>query len=354
MLDWLQFLYGLCTSDVPPANWREITIVANAAIAAAYFWIPAVMAVVFSRWSQELPYPWLWGGFVTFISACGASHVMHAFHALRDATPHTQLELAILILTAVVSLVTAAGFTILLPRILRLTSPTETRQRLETAVDSATKDLRDAFERQRILLLEVHHRVKNNLQVTSSLVNLHLRRSSGEEAGHLKALRDRILAMASVHSQLQSVNAASIDAHSFLESLGRSVSQASGQGEVDVEVDGDNFEVPLDHAVSFALIMHEAITNAVRHGSPSRSAPVLVETAVSSSECVVRVIDPGSGGEEAGPDGIGKTLMSALAVQLQATTSWFSLPDGRMVFKLAFPAAAGNVDRLVAATLERV
>jgi len=53
-LEWLQFIYGLCTSGVPPANWRAITVISNAAIAGAYFWIPAVMGVVFSRWREEL------------------------------------------------------------------------------------------------------------------------------------------------------------------------------------------------------------------------------------------------------------------------------------------------------------
>lgn len=345
MLEWLQFVYSICTSDTPPAYWREIAVISNAAVAAAYFWIPVVMAVVFSRWSEELPYPWLWGGFVTFITACGASHVMHAFHALSDQSPHTTGELAVLVLTAVVSLVTAAGFTYLLPRILRQTSPAETRRRLEAAVDFATDELRHAFERQRILLLEVHHRVKNNLQVTSSLVNLHMRRSNGEGAEHLRSLRDRILAMASVHSQLQHVDAASIQAKPFLESLGRSVIQAAGTSNLEIDIEGEDFEVPLDHAVSFALIMHEALTNSVNHGAPSRAAPILVETSANTNECAIEVIDPGHRRGESDRDGIGKLLMNALAVQLGGTSAWFTLPDGRTVFRLAFRRTTPAGDR---------
>ncbi len=52
--------------------WREIAFGANLATALAYFWIPAVMAVVFLRWREELPYRWLWVGFVLFISACAS------------------------------------------------------------------------------------------------------------------------------------------------------------------------------------------------------------------------------------------------------------------------------------------
>ena len=338
MIEWLEFVYGICTSNSPPVYWREISIISNGAIATAYFWIPVVMAVVFSRWGEELPYPWLWGGFVLFISACGVSHVMHAFHAIRDQSPHTAIELGILIFTAAVSLITAAGFTYLLPRILRHTSPSETRRRLEGAVEAATHELREAFERQRILLLEVHHRVKNNLQVTSSLVNLHMRRAKGDEADHLKALRDRILAMATVHSQLQQVDTASLQARSFLELLGRSVAQAAGRTDVDVTIHGPDFEVPLDYAVSFALIMHEALTNALRHGAASRPSSIVVEIEIDADEFVVRVINPGNNIRESGPDGIGKTLMNALAVQLKASTELFDMPDGRTVFKLAFPA----------------
>lgn len=125
MFEWLQLLYAICTSGEPSARWREIAFAANLATALAYFWIPAVMAVVFLRWKEELPYRWLWIGLVVFITACGLSHVMHALHVLRATTPHSRAELAILVGTAAVSLATAAGFTVLMPRILALASPAE-------------------------------------------------------------------------------------------------------------------------------------------------------------------------------------------------------------------------------------
>ncbi len=56
-----------------------------------------------------------------------------------------------------------------------LTAPSEVKKRLEAEIESATRDLAQALETEHLLLMEVHHRVKNNLQVTSSLVGLHLR-----------------------------------------------------------------------------------------------------------------------------------------------------------------------------------
>lgn len=162
---WLQLMYDICASASVPVYWREIAFASNVATALAYFWIPAVMAVVFTRWREELPYRFLWIGFVLFIAACGLSHLAHAFHVIRARTPYTWPELAVILVTAAVSLATAGAFTYLLPRILKLASPAQARRRMEDAVQRATADLQQAVEHQRILLLEVHHRVKNNLQV---------------------------------------------------------------------------------------------------------------------------------------------------------------------------------------------
>ena len=322
MFEWLQLLYAICTSGEPPVHWREIAFAANLATALAYFWIPAVMAVVFFRWKEELPYRWLWIGFVVFISACGFSHVMHAFHVLRSTTAHSIAELGILLATAMVSLATAAGFTVLLPRIQALASPAAAKRRMEAAIETATADLQSALEYQRLLLLEVHHRVKNNLQVVASLVSLHMRRSPGEPVQGLNDLRDRISAIASVHGQLEVIGADSLQALPFLKALASSVATSHGGAPL-IEVRGDDFVVPLDHATSFALILHEAIKNALHHAYPDASSghiDVVVSRAGTSRSVTVR--DGGVGIEPSVADGIGLTLIKALAVQLSARVSW--------------------------------
>jgi len=208
--EWLEIVYAYCTTAQPVENWRPIAVSTNIVIAVAYFWIPTDMAIVFLRWRREIPFPWLWAGFALFIIACGLSHVAHAFHSLRQATPYTAIELAILVVTATVSFATAVGFTIILPKIMTLTAPSEVKKRLEAEIDKATGDLARALEAERLLLLEVHHRVKNNLQVTSSLVGLHLRQLPPEHREPLQALRARIGAMADIHNQLREAGVRSL------------------------------------------------------------------------------------------------------------------------------------------------
>ncbi len=337
MFEWLQLLYAICTSGEAPARWREIAFGANLATALAYFWIPAVMAVVFLRWREELPYRWLWVGFVLFISACGISHVMHALHALRSSSPHSGAELGVLVATAVVSLTTAAGFTFLLPRILALASPAAARRRMEAAVETATAELQSALEHQRLLLLEVHHRVKNNLQVVASLVGLHVKRRQGESVGGLKDLRDRIGAIASVHGQLEEVGTASLHALPFVSALARSLETSHGRPAGTIDVRGDDFSVPLDHATSFALIAHEVIVNALEHAFPAgREGGVEIVLAIDGSSRSLTVCDDGVGIDPAADDGIGRTLVKALAVQLAAVATWLARDGGGTRFVLEF------------------
>jgi two-component sensor histidine kinase len=317
-------------------HWREIAFGANLATALAYFWIPAVMAVVFLRWKEELPYRWLWIGFVIFISACGFSHVMHALHVLRASTVHSGAELAILIATAAVSLATAAGFTFVLPRILALASPAAAKRRMEAAIDSATADLQSALQYQRLLLLEVHHRVKNNLQVVASLVSLHIRRGSGEPTEGLDDLRDRISAIASVHGQLEEIGADSLQALPFIKALATSLESSQGRSNA-IEVRGDSFVVPLDHATSFALIIHEVIKNALEHAyRATLSGRIEVVLGANGRKRSVEVCDGGIGMDPQGSDGIGRTLVKALSVQLSAQVAWERREHGGTRFLLTF------------------
>lgn len=88
------------------------------------------MAVVLRRRKNDIPYPWLWTLFVTFIIACGLTHVVHASSALIGLQLLGR-QTGVEILTALVSVGTAIGFALILPQIKLLPSPREQQQRLE-------------------------------------------------------------------------------------------------------------------------------------------------------------------------------------------------------------------------------
>lgn len=337
MFDWLQLLYAICSSGPVPAYWREIAIVSNLAIALAYFWIPLVMAVVFTRWRHELPFRWLWLGFAVFIVACGSSHVIHAGHAITAKTSHSLGALIVMVATAAISLATAVAFTFVLPKILRYASPAATRRQLEDAVAAATADLQQALRHERVLLREIHHRVKNNLQVIASLFSLHMRRASSEASAEMRALQHRIEAIAAVHSQLQNVGASALEARAFIQLLVRSLTRSLGRSDIELYVTGGDFEVPLDHATSFALILHEVLSNALRHGFPSeRSGAVHVVLEAIETQRKVVITDNGAGMPAEAPAGIGETLVRTLAVQLGASVEWLRRSEGGTVFTMTF------------------
>lgn len=334
MIEWLQFVYAICTTDAAPANWRELAIATNMAVAIAYFWIPLVMAVVFWRWRAEIPFPWLWLAFATFIVACGISHIVHALHALTDTTPFNWPKLVVLMATAGISLVTAAAFTLILPRIMRYTSPAAARQRLEVAVGEATAQLQFALAQEKVLLREVHHRVKNNLQVIASLINLQSRRLPPEAGAAMSNLRERIIAMADVYDHLRE-NAAALHAAGFARSLGSRLRRDSHAEHVAFTVEGDDFEVSLDHAASLALILNEALSAAFRRAARVHgSGAVTVIIRDTPAGRWIAVED--NGATEVGVDAVEFAVVSALSRQLDAVPTTLHDPSGHTTFRLEF------------------
>jgi hypothetical protein len=171
----IEALIALCTTE---AGWAMLITLADILIAVSYFSIPIAMLWVFRRRQIDLPYPWLWIAFVLFIFACGLTHSLHAAAVLLN-WPLTGARMAVHLMTAAVSIATAIAFIIVLPQINLLPSPQQQRRELEDAVARATRE-KDA------LLLELHHRVGNQLAKMGAVVRKELR--DGED-GDTEALR---------------------------------------------------------------------------------------------------------------------------------------------------------------------
>jgi hypothetical protein len=165
----LEQLLALCTST---AGLYWLVVISDIAIAAAYFAIPVTMALVLLHRRADIPYPWLWSLFVTFIVACGLTHVAHVFSA--NGVDNLWVLAAAQAFCAIASVGTAIAFAFVLPDIKMLPSPQRQRTELEMAVAQRTR------EKDR-LLREVHHRVGNQLQVLSSLLSIEGRRAESQE-----------------------------------------------------------------------------------------------------------------------------------------------------------------------------
>lgn len=189
--------------------------------------------------------------------------------------------------------------------LLRLKSLTDFFQNhsviLEQQVQARTADLESSLRDREILLKEVHHRVKNNLQIMISFLRLESRRTDhGPTRSVLTDMRDRIQAMASLHQVLyRSNNFNEIDLRAHIEQVTRNLEHSHGEraGRIRVNLDLVSRNVRLDEAMPCGLILNELVSNALKHAFPSgRSGEVRVELGrLGESGLRLRVSDDGVG-----------------------------------------------------------
>lgn len=185
-----------CTSN-SGLGW--LVLGSDLAIALSYFAIPVIMAAVLRDRREDIPYPWLWTLFVTFIVACGLTHTVHVWSALMG-TQYLSLQASIGVLAALASVGTAISFMFILPQIKLLPSPKQQRLQLEILIGERTK------EKDR-LIREIHHRIGNQLQVMSSLVSIETRNAAGQEALDILArLKNELDKMTAQHVELSQQN----------------------------------------------------------------------------------------------------------------------------------------------------
>lgn len=192
------------------------------------------------------------------------------------------------------------------------------RRRTQEALEQALND-------KTMLLREVNHRVKNSLQLVSGLLNLQVA-AAGDEAvrHHLRDAAHRISAVAQVHQRLyRAEQFRSLDFGSFLTELcGDLARGAGGPRTIDVAVEAEFIEMPVDQAVPLGLIANELVTNAIKHAG-AQAARIRVSLAREADGLLLSVADQGPGLPPGfSPDrstGLGMRIVSALTRQLYGT-----------------------------------
>jgi PAS domain S-box-containing protein len=141
-----------------------------------------------------------------------------------------------------------------------------------TEQELAETRLRASLQEKEILLKEIHHRVKNNLQVVSSL--LCLQAAHADEPGLREAMKEsqaRVRSIALVHERLyQARDLAQVPFPSYLRSLAAELLRTHGAMEfVRIDVADSDVSLPVDVAIPCALIVNELLTNALKHAFPA-------------------------------------------------------------------------------------
>jgi PAS domain S-box-containing protein len=196
-------------------------------------------------------------------------------------------------------------------------------------------DRKSAETQQRILLAELNHRVKNNLQMLYSLLQNTRRRTHSEEArAVLKDAAQRVSAMAAAQQLLYSAgNPHSFQATEFLQAVLEAAKQAFDKN-VDIAVESTPGELSNETAIPLALILSELLTNAVKHGVNGRgTGAIKVGLSCDGAACSLKVEDDGPGFslEEATSRSSGLHLIMGLARQLNGTFEVQPGPGARCV-----------------------
>jgi two-component sensor histidine kinase len=183
-----------------------------------------------------------------------------------------------------------------------------------TALQEREQALTAALKQRDLLMAEIHHRVKNNLQIVASLLSLQADRLHNEAArSDFAVARDRVQALATLHRHLyisQSFERMSL--RPFLEELARQLGDALGgsqTGGIAIRIAADDIELGADESISLALLLTEVVSNSMRYAFPDgRPGTITITLRVEGNEALLRVEDDGVGLDAGAPAGAGLGL----------------------------------------------
>lgn len=196
------------------------------------------------------------------------------------------------------------------------------------------ESIMSSLREKEILLKEIHHRVKNNLQVIASLLGLQARSAADERMRRmLLESQDRVHSMALLHENLyRSQNFSEIDLPAYIRELVSHLYQSHGiaAGEIGLKMQLDPVHLGPDAAVACGLILNELVSNALKYAFPSgRKGVVRIELTMDPNNQVKLVVADDGVGLEGSPNvataaTLGLRLVRTLAEQLGGTVQFRS------------------------------
>jgi two-component sensor histidine kinase len=392
--------HGFCLTWAPGLIWLHAA--SDAVIGLSYFSIPLALAW-FVKQRGDLEYRWVINLFVAFILACGMTHMMSIVTLWSAAYG---IEGLIKLATALLSVATAALLWPLIPTLVAIPSPAqlkalnielsqriaeqertsqllrsseqrvrEINSALEARVAERTADLTaantrlsetlvnlqivqgdltktveertQALHQRDLLLREVYHRVKNNLQIVDGMLVMQARNISdrqGKDA--LLGLRSRIYALGLVHQQLMtSADLQTFNIAPFLHELSSNVMEGGAGKKVSLSVEAAPLSVNLDFAIPVGLLVTELVTNSLKHAFPDGEGEIKVELCPDENgELILSVSDNGRQSDGPGAKnhegGLGMRIVQGIVSQLSATMEIFHDKGTRTKIRLPMPVIA--------------
>jgi PAS domain S-box-containing protein len=208
-------------------------------------------------------------------------------------------------------------------------------------------DLRKSLREKEMLVREIHHRVKNNMQVISSLLNMQAALAADPSVRSIyRESQSRIRSMAVVHEKLFRAGAMTeLDFGDYVHSMVAELIRSFGHGQIRCAVNVVPLPLTIDQAIPAGLILNELVTNAFKHGFPNDAAGTITVTlrAAAPGRAELIVEDDGVGFPiERGFDSsvtLGFTLLTSLTKQVGGTVHRLPGTGTRIAVRFPFDGA---------------
>jgi two-component system, sensor histidine kinase PdtaS len=228
----------------------------------------------------------------------------------------------------------------------------QANEALDARVQERTAALQSANEALVMLLREVHHRVKNNFQVLSSLLSLQADAIEDAPARMaLQDMQDRVHSMAMIHESLsQSQSAARMPMAPYLHILATQLLEAHGQeeGRITLTMDLEDVALPLNQLIPCGLLVNELLTNAFKYAYPAgQSGTIHIALKATATAHVALTVQDTGVGLPAGLDvhqaaSLGLQLVAMLTEQLGGTLTLTPHPGTTMTITFPLDDARGS------------
>lgn len=323
----------MCGTWTAAHGW--VHILSDIAIFGAYFAIPLSILFFVSK-RRDVPFPPIFWLFAIFIFSCGFGHLVEATIFWH---PWYRFSGLVKVVTATVSWATVFVLVRVMPDALALPGLARLNRELESEVQerkAAQAKMSVSLREKETLLQEVNHRVKNNLQMVSSMISLQSSHVASDEAREaLQGFQKRIQSIALLHERLYHYeNVSEIRLDGYLTELARALSEtfSDPRHRVRVAVSADPVVGPIAVALPLGLIVNELVANSLKHGFPDARAGTVNIRLQRLGESGFRLTYADDGiGTKPGFDPstkrtLGLRLVQIMAQQLHGTLTWAGPP----------------------------
>lgn len=211
-----------------------------------------------------------------------------------------------------------------------------------STIRNTKEQLALSLKEKEVLLKEIHHRVKNNLQIISSLISLQVENiSDSKTRSILDTAKNRIHSISIIHKHLyESEDLTKIDFKNYLKTIITVFNKSLTEQKIKVDIKGENLLLDINTAVPAALIIHELISNAIKHAfKKTPNGKISVKISTKDSLNMISVKDNGKGlpkkFDVKNSSSLGMNLVLSLTSQLNGQLTFENSQGSK--FELVFP-----------------